>query len=318
LASCSTECSSGFVCNDDSCQPDTDTPPNDGGVNPVDSSLGEQETVSIEACAELGGEPLGLIGFFPNSLGDPNVDLTRNDPCPGSRTLLGTISGIPGDPNGGLCCAVPPAVTIAQCLSSGGTTLGDPGGGSTYRDGCNGGQRLLGWLTLDCPDGAVCGEGGICCASTDPPASGDGGSLLTCTGDPSSQAEWACDADTSTCEAVPLPSEGCPVPWGCGTLDATLDTAVLACTDLGLRGGVRRGEGCGYIIIEWWSGAPTGAARAFYDAGSGALVGTWRFTSDVDDGEPHCSGSVPLDCYSWETSELLNPQILCAGDAGLQ
>jgi hypothetical protein len=149
-----------------------------------------------------------------------------------------------------------------------------------------------------------------------PANAGDAGNLLMCTGNESSVAEWVCDDNGSTCSALPLPSEGCPVPWGCGTLDEILDTAALACADLGPLGGVRRGDGCGYIILEWWSGAPTGAARAFYDTSTGALIGTWRYTSDVGDGEPYCSGSLPLDCYSWETYELTSPQILCTGDAG--
>ncbi|AUX19660.1 uncharacterized protein SOCEGT47_001120 [Sorangium cellulosum] len=96
----------------------------------------------------------------PRRLGDPNVDLSRDDECPGSRALKGTLEA-EGDANGGICCEIPPSLTFAECTEAGGQRLLDRGDGSLYVAGCEQGSSLIGWLTA-C-DGALCGEGGICC-----------------------------------------------------------------------------------------------------------------------------------------------------------
>jgi hypothetical protein len=58
--------------------------------------------------------------------------------------------------------ATPPApgsaemLTPAQCAAQGGDTIGDRGDGSTRRDGCPNGRKLLGNVKIGI-------EGGICC-----------------------------------------------------------------------------------------------------------------------------------------------------------
>lgn len=53
----------------------------------------------------------------------------------------------------------PPTLTSAQCVAAGGTPIGDPGNGSTVKNGCPAGRTLLGYLS---EPGWT--EGGICCA----------------------------------------------------------------------------------------------------------------------------------------------------------
>lgn len=50
-----------------------------------------------------------------------------------------------------------PLFTPEECAAKGGETIGDPGNGSTRRNGCPGGRRLLGNVKIGI-------EGGICCA----------------------------------------------------------------------------------------------------------------------------------------------------------
>ena len=47
-------------------------------------------------------------------------------------------------------------LTPEECVARGGTPIGDPGDGSTHRDGCPGGQTQIGSLVFG-------DEGGICC-----------------------------------------------------------------------------------------------------------------------------------------------------------
>ena len=55
----------------------------------------------------------------------------------------------------------PPSLTSAQCTAMSGRIIGDPGDGSTSRNGCGEGKELLGWIE----DPGVFGDGGpsICC-----------------------------------------------------------------------------------------------------------------------------------------------------------
>ena len=48
-------------------------------------------------------------------------------------------------------------LTPEECVSKGGETIGDPGDGSTRRNGCPGGRAQLGNVKVGI-------EGGICCA----------------------------------------------------------------------------------------------------------------------------------------------------------
>jgi hypothetical protein len=120
------------------------------------------EPLSEAACSAAGGESVGVAGAPTNRLGDPGADLGRTDPCPGSRKLLGVLEPA-GDANGALCCQIPPNVSAASCQAKGGHVLGDPGGGSTYRDGCPEEDELLGWVVSSCDSPGLCGEGAICC-----------------------------------------------------------------------------------------------------------------------------------------------------------
>jgi hypothetical protein len=120
------------------------------------------DAISVEDCRVRGGEALGLPGA-PLSLGNRGADLSSEDDCPGSRDLIGTIRS-PDDPNGAICCEVPPSLTDDECRARGGESVGDPGNGSSYQDGCPGGDELIGWLTA-CDTPGLCGEGGICCGS---------------------------------------------------------------------------------------------------------------------------------------------------------
>jgi hypothetical protein len=48
-------------------------------------------------------------------------------------------------------------LTTEECVAKGGEGIGDPGDGSTRRNGCPGGRALLGNVKIGI-------EGGICCA----------------------------------------------------------------------------------------------------------------------------------------------------------
>jgi hypothetical protein len=50
-----------------------------------------------------------------------------------------------------------PLLLPEECAAKGGETIGDPGDGSTQRNGCPGGRKLLGNVKTGI-------EGGICCA----------------------------------------------------------------------------------------------------------------------------------------------------------
>jgi hypothetical protein len=113
------------------------------------------------ACSDARGEALGVAGALVNRLGDPGTDLGRSDRCPGGRKLLGVLESA-GDTNGALCCQIPRNVNVATCGALGGYVFGDPGDGSSFREGCPGGGELLGWA-LSCDTPGLCGEGGICC-----------------------------------------------------------------------------------------------------------------------------------------------------------
>ncbi|WP_129575198.1 MULTISPECIES: hypothetical protein [Sorangium] len=117
------------------------------------------QPLTLQECAALGGNPVGIVGS-PVQLGDPGVDLSRDDGCPGSRALKGRLEA-EGDANGGICCETPPSMTFAACDEAGGQRLLDRGDGSSYVAGCEEGSSLIGWLTA-C-EGSLCGEGGICC-----------------------------------------------------------------------------------------------------------------------------------------------------------
>ena len=99
------------------------------------SSDTETEILTATECTDRGGEP----AWF--------------DSCGRGRDQLGTIESEEGSLP---CCETVPILTPEQCEAQGGDPLGDPGDGSSYRDGCPAGETMLG--TLDY--GA---EGGICC-----------------------------------------------------------------------------------------------------------------------------------------------------------
>lgn len=50
-----------------------------------------------------------------------------------------------------------PLLSPDECVAKGGETVGDPGDGSTRKNGCSGGRKLLGNVKTGI-------EGGICCA----------------------------------------------------------------------------------------------------------------------------------------------------------
>lgn len=143
-------------------QPPAEVVDVDGGTPDAAGPAGEasRSELTPEQCAERGGQAIGLNVLGSFQIGDPGVDLTRDDDCPGSRILKGVLVSAE-DSNGALCCEVPPSMTVAQCLEAGGRGWGDPGDGSSYIQGCGGGQTVVGWLTV-C-ETPPCGEGGICC-----------------------------------------------------------------------------------------------------------------------------------------------------------
>lgn len=70
-----------------------------------------------------------------------------------------TTAPAPGTPPGPEAPPVTePTVLLApeECVAKGGETIGDPGDGSTRRNGCPGGRKLLGNVKIGI-------EGGICC-----------------------------------------------------------------------------------------------------------------------------------------------------------
>jgi hypothetical protein len=103
-------------------------------------------SLSEAECGELGGEPISDFMSMP--------ELAR-DGCPGGRRSLGTV---PFE-EGGLCCEIPELITLAECGAQCGGAIGDPGDGSSRRDGCPDRRRYLGNLGAEVGD-----EGGICCA----------------------------------------------------------------------------------------------------------------------------------------------------------
>jgi hypothetical protein len=115
--------------------------------------------VTVEECRTLGGSPIGVPGT--DMLWASVPDASRDDACPGGRRLKGTIES-PNDANGALCCEVPPQVDYAACESAGGHGIGDPGDGSSFRNGCPPNQILIGW-SMGCSSPGPCGEGAICC-----------------------------------------------------------------------------------------------------------------------------------------------------------
>jgi hypothetical protein len=116
--------------------------------------------LKLAECAALGGEPMGIVGAPPR-LGDPGIDLSRDDECPGSRIVKGTL-GSTTDSNGGLCCEVPASVSAQECTDADGRILPDPGGGTSYIGGCAAGEELVGWLASTCEE-PPCHTTGICC-----------------------------------------------------------------------------------------------------------------------------------------------------------
>jgi hypothetical protein len=116
--------------------------------------------LTLEECGDLRGEPLGIPGAPPR-LGDPGIDLSRDDECPGSRTVKGTLETT-SDSNGGLCCEVPASVSVEECTNADGRVLADPGGGSSYVAGCAAGETLVGWLASTCEE-PPCHTTGVCC-----------------------------------------------------------------------------------------------------------------------------------------------------------
>jgi hypothetical protein len=118
------------------------------------------EPITVQECKERGGEPVGLVGS-PITLGNRVGDLSADDDCPAGRGRIGTIRAA-DDPNGALCCLIPPSLENADCEALGGEIVLDPGDGSTYTEGCPDGRDLLGWLN-ECDTPGLCGEGGICC-----------------------------------------------------------------------------------------------------------------------------------------------------------
>jgi hypothetical protein len=123
----------------------------------------EREPLSESECSAAGGESLGVAGAPNNRLGDPGMDLSRTDLCPGGRKPLGVLEPA-HDANGALCCQIPSTISVATCQDQGGQLLGDPGDGSTYRNGCPDRGELLGWV-FACDTPGLCGEGAICCRS---------------------------------------------------------------------------------------------------------------------------------------------------------
>jgi hypothetical protein len=124
--------------------------------------------LTVPGCLELGGSPVGLTGVpgMGVYLGDPMVDSTRDDVCPAMRRKIGTLESS-FDPNGGLCCEVPPLMTAEDCEGVGGVAMADPGGGGTFYLGCDGVSTelvgtVVGWLICERP-ATFCKEGGICC-----------------------------------------------------------------------------------------------------------------------------------------------------------
>jgi hypothetical protein len=74
------------------------------------------------------------------------------DTCGNGRKQLGVVEG----DTDGACCETIPNITVDECETQGGTPHGDPGDGSSYRNGCPGAQKMIATLTFGI-------EGGICC-----------------------------------------------------------------------------------------------------------------------------------------------------------
>jgi hypothetical protein len=116
----------------------------------------------VDECRQAGGDVLGIKGA--NRAGADSLrDYTRDDACPGGRSRLGSVDSAE-DPNGGVCCAIPPLLSFAACRAAGGEPVIDRGDGSSSREGCPAGRRLLGWLN-PAPGEPVPTEGGICCSA---------------------------------------------------------------------------------------------------------------------------------------------------------
>jgi hypothetical protein len=135
-------------------------------------SATDQETLvpalSLGACLDLGGAPIGLTGVpgMASSRGDPLLDAARDDACPADRRKIGTLESS-FDANGALCCEVPPVLTPEDCEAKGGIAFNDPGDGSSLLNGCDGmsteaAGAVIGWLICERP-ATFCSETGVCC-----------------------------------------------------------------------------------------------------------------------------------------------------------
>jgi hypothetical protein len=93
------------------------------------------DTLSSAECAERGGQTIERAS------------------CPGGRDELGTVET---DGGSAVCCKKVPQLDPAECRALGGEPIGDPGDGSTHRNGCPSGETMLGTLDFGI-------EGGICC-----------------------------------------------------------------------------------------------------------------------------------------------------------
>ena len=95
----------------------------------------ETETLTASECTDRGGEAVEQAS------------------CPGGRDQLGKLAR---DEGSAACCETVPSLTPEQCEAQGGESVGDPGDGSTRRNGCPAGEKMLGTLDFGI-------EGGICC-----------------------------------------------------------------------------------------------------------------------------------------------------------
>lgn len=118
--------------------------------------------LTLAECSERGGR----------AIADPGDGSSYRDGCPGGAALLGHL-GIEFGDEGGICCEVP-LISRQECAEDGGLLIGDPGDGSTWREGCPGAGELIGRVPLGI-------EGSVCCAGLDaaeapegPPVTTDG------------------------------------------------------------------------------------------------------------------------------------------------
>jgi hypothetical protein len=105
------------------------------------------------ACGGGGSSDNGTEVLTATECTDRGGEAVEQASCPRGRDQLGSLES---DARSAACCETVPILTKEQCEAQGADPHADPGGGSTYRDGCPAGEKMLGTLDYGI-------EGGICC-----------------------------------------------------------------------------------------------------------------------------------------------------------